>query len=53
VMSAVRPRWQSPRNRALIDALYLCLQDSRSLAVSASPAAAACSRAQNCCSSLA
>src|SRR5947209_6785572 len=22
VMNAVRPRWQSPRNRALIDALY-------------------------------
>jgi len=25
VMNAVRPRWQSPRNRALIDALYACL----------------------------
>ena len=25
VMSSVRPRWQSPRNRALIDALYACL----------------------------
>jgi CubicO group peptidase (beta-lactamase class C family) len=24
VMNAVRPRWQSPRNRALIDALYAC-----------------------------
>ena len=25
VMNAMRPRWQSPRNRALIDALYACL----------------------------
>lgn len=25
VMNAVRPRWQSPRNRALMDALYTCL----------------------------
>ena len=25
VMNAVRPRWQSPRNQALIDALYSCL----------------------------
>ncbi len=25
VMNAVKPRWQSPRNRALIDALYTCL----------------------------
>jgi CubicO group peptidase (beta-lactamase class C family) len=25
VMNAVRPRWQSPRNRALVDALYDCL----------------------------
>jgi CubicO group peptidase (beta-lactamase class C family) len=25
VMNAVRPRWQSPRNQALIDALYACL----------------------------
>lgn len=25
VMNAVRPRWQSPRNRALVDALYACL----------------------------
>jgi CubicO group peptidase (beta-lactamase class C family) len=25
VMNAVRPRWQSPRNRALIDAFYACL----------------------------
>lgn len=25
VMNAVKPRWQSPRNRALIDALYNCL----------------------------
>lgn len=25
VMNAVRPRWQSPRNRALIDAVYACL----------------------------
>ena len=25
VMNAVRPRWQNPRNRALIDALYSCL----------------------------
>ena len=25
VMNAVRPRWQSPRNRALIDAVYTCL----------------------------
>jgi CubicO group peptidase (beta-lactamase class C family) len=25
VMNAVRPRWQSARNRALIDALYACL----------------------------
>jgi CubicO group peptidase (beta-lactamase class C family) len=25
VMNAVRPRWQSPRNGALIDALYACL----------------------------
>jgi CubicO group peptidase (beta-lactamase class C family) len=25
VMNAVRPRWQSPRNRALINALYACL----------------------------
>ena len=25
VMNAVRPRWQSPRNRALIGALYACL----------------------------
>jgi CubicO group peptidase (beta-lactamase class C family) len=25
VMNSVRPRWQSPRNRALIDALYTCL----------------------------
>lgn len=25
VMNAVRPRWQSPRNRALIDALYTCI----------------------------
>jgi CubicO group peptidase (beta-lactamase class C family) len=25
VMNAVRPRWQSSRNRALIDALYSCL----------------------------
>jgi CubicO group peptidase (beta-lactamase class C family) len=25
VMNAVTPRWQSPRNRALIDAVYTCL----------------------------
>lgn len=25
VMNSVRPRWQSPRNRALVDALYGCL----------------------------
>jgi CubicO group peptidase (beta-lactamase class C family) len=25
VMNAVRPRWQSPRNRALVEALYDCL----------------------------
>lgn len=25
VMNSVRPRWQSPRNQALIDALYTCL----------------------------
>jgi CubicO group peptidase (beta-lactamase class C family) len=25
VMNSVRPRWQSPRNRPLIDALYTCL----------------------------
>lgn len=25
VMNAVKPRWQSPRNQALIDALYACL----------------------------
>jgi CubicO group peptidase (beta-lactamase class C family) len=25
VMNAVKPRWQSPRNRRLIDALYSCL----------------------------
>ena len=25
VMNAVRPRWRSPRNQALIDALYTCL----------------------------
>lgn len=25
VMNAVRPRWQNPRNRALVDALYSCL----------------------------
>ena len=25
VMNAVKPRWQSPRNRALIEALYACL----------------------------
>jgi CubicO group peptidase (beta-lactamase class C family) len=25
VMNSVRPRWQSPRNRALVDALYACL----------------------------
>lgn len=25
VMNSVRPRWQSPRNQALIDALYACL----------------------------
>lgn len=25
VMNAVKPRWQSPRNRALVDALYECL----------------------------
>jgi CubicO group peptidase (beta-lactamase class C family) len=25
VMNAVRPRWQSPYNQALIDALYSCL----------------------------
>jgi CubicO group peptidase (beta-lactamase class C family) len=25
VMNAVRPRWQSPRNRALVDAVYACL----------------------------
>jgi CubicO group peptidase (beta-lactamase class C family) len=25
VMNAVRPRWQSPRNRALVEALYTCL----------------------------
>jgi CubicO group peptidase (beta-lactamase class C family) len=25
VMNAVKPRWQSPRNQALIDALYRCL----------------------------
>ena len=25
VMNAVRPRWQSPRNRALVEALYACL----------------------------
>ncbi len=25
VMNAVKPRWQNPRNRALIDALYGCL----------------------------
>ena len=25
VMNAVKPRWQNPRNRALIDALYRCL----------------------------
>lgn len=25
VMSSVKPRWQSPRNRALIDAVYGCL----------------------------
>ncbi|HSO97029.1 MAG TPA: serine hydrolase domain-containing protein [Acidimicrobiia bacterium] len=25
VMNAVRPRWQSPRNRRLVDALYSCL----------------------------
>lgn len=25
VMNSVRPRWQSPRNQALIDALYSCL----------------------------
>ena len=24
-MNAVKPRWQSPRNQALIDALYGCL----------------------------
>lgn len=26
VMNAVKPRWRSPRNQALIDALYACLQ---------------------------
>jgi CubicO group peptidase (beta-lactamase class C family) len=25
VMNAVKPRWQSPRNRALVEALYTCL----------------------------
>lgn len=25
VMNAVRPRWQSPRNQSLVDALYACL----------------------------
>ena len=25
VMNAVKPRWQNPRNRALMDALYGCL----------------------------
>lgn len=25
VMNAVKPRWQNPRNRALVDALYTCL----------------------------
>lgn len=25
VMNSVRPRWQSPRNRALVDALYACM----------------------------
>lgn len=25
VMNAVRPRWQNPRNRALVEALYSCL----------------------------
>lgn len=25
VMNSARPRWQSPRNRALIDALHACL----------------------------
>lgn len=25
VMNSVRPRWQSPRNRALVDALYTCM----------------------------
>lgn len=25
VMNAVKPRWQNPRNRALIDAVYTCL----------------------------
>ena len=25
VMNAVKPRWQSPRNRRLVDALYACL----------------------------
>jgi hypothetical protein len=25
VMNAVKPRWQNPRNRALVEALYSCL----------------------------